>query len=605
MQHTFKRVSAVLLVLLLSFTVAAPSMAKDNGNGNGKNKAKTETSANSWLSNLFQNDHQDDRTTSTTDYALRYVLVHGEVTAISGATLPAQITVKVTESSPNLVDEGTSLTVHVDSKSHFIRNLFGTSALAELNVGDKVQVFGQLRADGTLGGTSIKDLSIKNENRHGTVDSVNLTNQTFVLVGKDNARVTVQTNAQTKITAKDGAKLALADLTAGTKVHVKGVLNSRTNVLTAQSVSAELAKPTPLPMSFRGTLQALSTTSLPAKLTLKVTSVEPPLESGRTIAQLPNDVVVVTVDANTVVRAKTGEAIKLSQLRVGDQLSVQASVTGSGSLNATIIQDESLSLSQSVSGTISALNAGTQTLSLKTQTGTTTVAVLSNTTISLDGQTGKVYADLTVSASLVVKGYFNSQTNVFYATSIEAISAPTPLPMSFRGELTALGSTALPAMLTIRVTAIEPPLVQRRALTADTANDMVTVQVDANTKVRTHTGEVATLSQLTLGDDVSVQATMQSNGSLTATIVEDHSLQQMTATSRGTVSTLNQADHTFMLLSGTSTTSTVQVTADTQISLNGVTGKTWTDIVAGHFASVLGFINSRLNLIVAQTIELL
>lgn len=159
-------------------------------------------------------------------------LVRGaQVTAISGNTITATTALGSTT---------LSWLVKVNGATDFIHKYSGTSSLADVSIGDQLSFSGKI--DTTASQLTVNAKVIKNwsvgESRatiSGTIDSVNVSQNTFVLVGKKQATTTVAVSGSTSIW-KNGATTTFSSLIVGNILKVSGIFNSQNKILTAEKI---------------------------------------------------------------------------------------------------------------------------------------------------------------------------------------------------------------------------------------------------------------------------------------------------------------------------------------------------------------------------------
>lgn len=159
------------------------------------------------------------------------VLVRGaKVTAISGSIISASTTF------------GTSTiawTIDASSISKVIRRYGGNGTIADVQIGDYISFNGALTTTASgfsVKATSLKDWSIqvKNSSFSGTISSI--TGTSFVLTTAENKTITVNTDANTKITRGD-TTVAFSALVVGDKISkTEGLYNNTANTLAAKSI---------------------------------------------------------------------------------------------------------------------------------------------------------------------------------------------------------------------------------------------------------------------------------------------------------------------------------------------------------------------------------
>lgn len=146
--------------------------------------------------------------------------------------------------------DGKTYTVGTDAKTQLRRRFWGKSTLDEMQMGDSVNVHGKWTDDSqtTVQAVLIRDLSIQKRfgTFFGTVNSV--TGGSFVIetVEKGNQLVTVV--PATKIVNRKGETISQSDVSAGHRIRVKGLWDSKTNTITEVTHVKDFnlpAKPTP------------------------------------------------------------------------------------------------------------------------------------------------------------------------------------------------------------------------------------------------------------------------------------------------------------------------------------------------------------------------
>lgn len=151
----------------------------------------------------------------------RIAVGSGELTAINETTLT------VTKESKNY-------TVLTDGNTKFRRKFWGESSLAELTVGDKLNIIGTWddEAKTTIKAKLVRDLSI--QKRHGvffgTINSKSEIGFTMDIVRRGSQNITVGSN--TKYINRKGESISLADLAVGHRVRVRGLWNSNLSTIT-------------------------------------------------------------------------------------------------------------------------------------------------------------------------------------------------------------------------------------------------------------------------------------------------------------------------------------------------------------------------------------
>ena len=150
----------------------------------------------------------------------RAMIVNGTVTAVGTSTITVD-------------DNGTSITVNFDSKTHFRRRFWGVSSLGEISVGDKVDVIGRY-TDNTK--TAINAVLIRDESIElrkgaffGTVQSLTSGGFAMTTIHKDNETVTI---GSAKIIDREENSLTVSQIKVGDKVRVRGTWDAKNSTIT-------------------------------------------------------------------------------------------------------------------------------------------------------------------------------------------------------------------------------------------------------------------------------------------------------------------------------------------------------------------------------------
>lgn len=183
----------------------------------------------------------------------RQASIQGELVSMSGTTLPATIVVNVSKVAPKKNKKWTGaypevkkeMTVLVDANTKFVRKYWGKSSLEELTVGDKLDVRVKTNEDGTVTATLVKDdtLHWTWKVHNGKIENLDATAKTFTLVQNNKKSVTVKVDAKTKIFVPNSASTSTFDgLQNGQVAHVRGIINTKTKVITASLVRVSVPK---------------------------------------------------------------------------------------------------------------------------------------------------------------------------------------------------------------------------------------------------------------------------------------------------------------------------------------------------------------------------
>ncbi len=297
-----KNIAKTILSLMLAVMfVAAPTYATNDNHGE---RAKEVHNAGSTLE-VHINDNGK-------------VLVRGaKVTAISGTTISAET-----------LFAGSSISWVVDASAtpKVIRRYGGNSSLSEIAIGDLISFNGTLTATGAwnVKATSLKDWSIqvKNSSFSGTIASIS--GSSFVLNIENGKSVSVNTDANTKITRGD-TTIAFATLAVGDKVtKTEGLYNNNTNTLTAKTIKLS-TNPILNKRTFEGKLQSAIVAGLPTSFSF--------LSEGKTYT--------VNVPAGISILNKNWLQIPLTNFQVNDTVRVYGQVQSSNTsiIDATVVRN--------------------------------------------------------------------------------------------------------------------------------------------------------------------------------------------------------------------------------------------------------------------------
>ena len=194
-----------------------------------------------------------------------------------------------------------------------------------------------------------------------------------------------------------------------------------------------------------------------------------------------------TIDATGAALTKGGQTIALTDLKVGDQVSFRESRQSDGTYKITTIQV----LVPTASGTVTAV--GSASVTITQFDGSSKILTLTaSTTYSQGGATVSMSA-LIVGDRISAQGTVDSAGN-FTATAV------TIAPASLDGTVASETAT------TIVVTT--------------TAGRTVTVDISSATKYSVRGVSVPTLANIAVGDRITAEGTLNSDGSLAATVVQ-------------------------------------------------------------------------------------
>lgn len=155
----------------------------------------------------------------------------GTVTVKSGTTLTVS-------------KNGKNITVETDSKTQFRRRFWGKSSLAEISVGDTVNVIGQWKDDShtTVLATLVRDLSIMKRNGvfFGIITSLN-SNGWVMHTKRGDETVTI--SSSTKLVNRKEVTITQSDIKVGDKVRVKGLWDKKLNTITEVTKVKDFSQP--------------------------------------------------------------------------------------------------------------------------------------------------------------------------------------------------------------------------------------------------------------------------------------------------------------------------------------------------------------------------
>lgn len=143
--------------------------------------------------------------------------------------------------------DGKSFTVNIDSKTQFRRRFWGKATLAEMSVGDTINVIGLWADDAhtTINATLVRDISIQKRFGvfFGEVKSLLTSGWVMTTVSGKRADQTVTVSSSTKFTNRKGETITQADVKVGQKVRVRGLWNSNDNTVTEVTEVKDFALP--------------------------------------------------------------------------------------------------------------------------------------------------------------------------------------------------------------------------------------------------------------------------------------------------------------------------------------------------------------------------
>jgi len=176
---------------------------------------------------------------------------------------------------------------------------------------------------------------------------------------------------------------------------------------------------------------------------------------------------------------------------------------------------------------------------------------------------------------------------------------------SIQGELVSMSGTTLPATIVVNVSKVAPKKNKKWTGAYPEVKKEITVLVDANTKfVRKYWGK-SSLEEVTIGDKLDVRVKTNEDGTVTATLIKDDTLQWTWKVHNGAIDGLDLTAKTFTLKQKNGKSVTVKVDGKTKIYVPPytATGSTFADLQNGQIAHVRGIINNKTKVIMASYIR--
>ena len=160
---------------------------------------------------------------------IRRVLRSREQAVIAAATLAGKDGATLT-----VTKEGKTYTVITDGKTKFRRKFWGKGELAEMTVGDSLNLIGKWTNEekSSLYAILVRDTSLQKRNGVfiGTVESVSGNNLVIQTINRDKQTATV-TDA-TKYLNRKEQKITLSAVKSGHRIRVRGLWNNQNNTIT-------------------------------------------------------------------------------------------------------------------------------------------------------------------------------------------------------------------------------------------------------------------------------------------------------------------------------------------------------------------------------------
>lgn len=156
----------------------------------------------------------------------RVAIGSGTLKSISATSVPAILVVSG--------KDGKQYSVNVDANTQLRRRFGGKATLAEFAVGDTLNVIGKWADDGktTVEAKLVRDESIQKRFGVFVGEITSLTTDGWVMNTVHRSSQTVAISSDTKLVNRKEQAIARSDLKVGDKVRVKGMWNSKLNIIT-------------------------------------------------------------------------------------------------------------------------------------------------------------------------------------------------------------------------------------------------------------------------------------------------------------------------------------------------------------------------------------
>ena len=173
---------------------------------------------------------------------------------MSGTVAPVTLVVKINKIAPKKNKKWAGaypkvkkeVAVLVDANTKFVRKYWGKSSLEELTVGDKLDVRVKTNEDGTVTATLVKDNTLHWtwKVHNGVIEGLDATAKMFTLKQRNGVSAKVIVNDKTKILVPSYSSTSstFANLQNGQIAHVRGIINTKTKMITASLVRVSAPK---------------------------------------------------------------------------------------------------------------------------------------------------------------------------------------------------------------------------------------------------------------------------------------------------------------------------------------------------------------------------
>lgn len=342
-------------------------------------------------------------------------------------------------------------------------------------------------------------------------------------------------NATTRITNADGGAVTMADLKQGDSLTATASLPA-SGQLIASAVRDLSLQAAPI-IHLKG--QLASVVALPVA-TSAILCVANGTITGVTQSRVQLQVsggcatnqLTLYVSAATRIANRFGTQVQWTALQVGDDLRADASINPvDGHLNASTVLDASIPARFTlVTGTIVARPSDPDpghpgSLLLQVGKRTFLIRVTGQTQIVDRVGTPLTIADLRDRATVRVYGSYNGSQ--ITALHIRDLSLPSTAALTLKGQLASVINPTLPAVAILclantQITGVSLPSVQVQIASA-CASGQTPLYLGPGTAFANQFGSAVSLANLAIGDTLRVRATLDRNGHLLATLVQDGS----------------------------------------------------------------------------------
>ncbi|MFA5062121.1 MAG: DUF5666 domain-containing protein [Patescibacteria group bacterium] len=178
--------------------------------------------------------------------------------------------------------------------------------------------------------------------------------------------------------------------------------------------------------------------------------------------------------------------------------------------------------------------------------------------------------------------------------------------VTLTGKIVSLAGTTAPTSMVITVNKVLPKKLKNWTGAYPTSTQNLTIQITSTTRVIREFYAKSGLSELQIGDAVSVIAKTNQDGTVTAQLVKDNSIHVFSRT--GKIVSIDTASGSFVFAYGkhNATVVTVKTDANTKFKVAKVTNPTLSNFTVSSTVAVSGLINSNTKTVyTAKTVRLI